>query len=306
MPLSLPTITIIVPYFNKWTRTKYLLESLNYQEGAEGIFDVIIIDDGSDPPIGSFIKKTYLFPLQIIYQNNSGRSAARNSGLHMAKGEVVLFIDDDIILPPSFIRKHSEIHAKRKNVFVHNPIYDLPEYTLLSNPENGEYYDFLKIKTPGKSLGKRLSLNAVFDNREQFEKTGRMSRLEKLITEILLTEGTESLRWIGCVGGSISICRKTALKFGGFDMNFKVWGGEDFEFGYRLIKAGLEIVYDRDNRIYHITHAHKNPDSERNAGFDYFYQKHEDPFILELYQYIYNKSLKPKDFLERRISYESG
>jgi GT2 family glycosyltransferase len=48
--------------------------------------------------------------LRPIYQDQSGPSIARNHGASLARGEVILFLDDDILAEPVMLERHWEIH----------------------------------------------------------------------------------------------------------------------------------------------------------------------------------------------------
>jgi hypothetical protein len=51
--------------------------------------------------------------------------------------------------------------------------------------------------------------------------------------------------------GNVSLRRQDFLQVGGFDPDFRGYGGEDFELGYRLLQAGVEFIADRKARAYH-------------------------------------------------------
>jgi GT2 family glycosyltransferase len=53
--------------------------------------------------------------LRCIRQENAGPAAARNNGFRVATGDIVLFVDDDIIVPSDIIQKHIEAHLSHAN-----------------------------------------------------------------------------------------------------------------------------------------------------------------------------------------------
>lgn len=90
-------ITVIIPCFN---REKYIgrsIESVLLQTGVNT--EIIVVDDGSTDDSKTEVKK---FGEQIEYVRieNSGACAARNVGLKLAKGDLVLFLDSDDFLEP--------------------------------------------------------------------------------------------------------------------------------------------------------------------------------------------------------------
>lgn len=96
-----PLISIIIPVHNRHTDLNKSVASILAQDYPEDKMEVFIIDDGSQPPISvsSFSKS-----VQVIRQNKSGDTAARNLGASRARGEYLFFTDSDCICSPTAIR----------------------------------------------------------------------------------------------------------------------------------------------------------------------------------------------------------
>lgn len=94
-----PKITIIVPVYNAEKYVRETLDSLKSQTMKD--FEVLMIDDGS--PDGSpAILDEYAQAdsrFRVIHKENGGVSSARNLGLREAKGEWLIFVDADDLLP---------------------------------------------------------------------------------------------------------------------------------------------------------------------------------------------------------------
>jgi len=290
-------VSIIVPYYNKWPRFKYTLESLRLQSAARQLLEIIVIDDGSQTPLEHLVREL-LGPdrsiprLKIVRTTNRGRSAARNAGAAAASGEILLFVDDDFILPPDFIDKHAAVHAaSKKPIFAHGKIYDLPEFTTVMDPETGERFNMASaaLQNRGRS-GPRLALDQIFGHWDRFtEAHQRLSRLEKLIQRTLGEAELKPCHWVGCVGGNMSVRKTDFMAAGGYDERFIAWGGEDFELGYRLNRLGVDAVYLGDIQAYHITHAHRDHKEDLEVSKRYFIDKHQDACIDYLYDFIQNQ-----------------
>ena len=93
-------ISIIVPCYNAQKYLPACLDSLIAQRMED--FEVILIDDGSKDDTAeiaaAYVQRDARFSL--IRQENAGVSAARNTGLDAARGEWILFVDADDLLPP--------------------------------------------------------------------------------------------------------------------------------------------------------------------------------------------------------------
>lgn len=107
-------VSIIIPLYNVEEYIEETLESIINQTMDN--FEIIIIDDGSTDK-SSVIIERYLKMynnINYIYQKNSGPGKARNRGLEIARGEYIVFVDSDDILPEDAILKRYN-DAKQSN-----------------------------------------------------------------------------------------------------------------------------------------------------------------------------------------------
>lgn len=99
--------SIIVPVFNRPDEVDELLESLLSQEEKD--FEVIIVEDGSQVPCKKVCDKyANRLDLHYYYKDNSGPGQSRNYGAERAKGDYLLILDSDVVLPKGYIRAVSE------------------------------------------------------------------------------------------------------------------------------------------------------------------------------------------------------
>ena len=94
----MPRVSVIIPTYNRSDLLKDAIASVLSQNYSD--YEIIIVDDGSTDDTQAVVS-SYKSP-KIIYffQNNCGRSAARNSGISLARGEYIAFLDsDDIFMP---------------------------------------------------------------------------------------------------------------------------------------------------------------------------------------------------------------
>ena len=76
--------------------------------------EIVVVDDGSAieaAPVVSARKPQPGFTLKCLRQENAGPAAARNLGFATSHGDLVIFIDDDILVPPELVGQHVEAHA---------------------------------------------------------------------------------------------------------------------------------------------------------------------------------------------------
>lgn len=95
--------SVIVPVFNRPDEVDELLSSLCTQTLKD--FEVIIVEDGSSVPCAEVVRR-YDGRLDVHYyaKPNSGPSQSRNYGMERAKGEYVIILDSDVVLPEGYLQ----------------------------------------------------------------------------------------------------------------------------------------------------------------------------------------------------------
>jgi glycosyltransferase involved in cell wall biosynthesis len=91
-----PLVTVIAASYNGERFLREALTSVFAQDFDS--FEVVFVDDGSEDGTAEIAQS---FPLRYVYQPNQGLPAARNSGLSLARGRFIAFVDDDDLLPPT-------------------------------------------------------------------------------------------------------------------------------------------------------------------------------------------------------------
>jgi glycosyltransferase involved in cell wall biosynthesis len=101
-----PSISVIIPTFNRSQHLRACLESLKSLRYPADRFEIIVVDDGSREPIKT-IADTFRdsLPVSVIAQANAGPAKARNRGLEAATGELIAFTDDDCRPRPEWLEE---------------------------------------------------------------------------------------------------------------------------------------------------------------------------------------------------------
>jgi glycosyltransferase involved in cell wall biosynthesis len=95
--------SIIVPVYNRPDEVDELLESLSNQTLKD--FEVIIVEDGSVNPCKDVCDKyAGILALHYYAKENSGPGQSRNYGVERAKGEYVIILDSDVVLPTGYLK----------------------------------------------------------------------------------------------------------------------------------------------------------------------------------------------------------
>ncbi|MBD3367958.1 MAG: glycosyltransferase [Candidatus Eisenbacteria bacterium] len=150
------TVSVVIPTHGRRGLLERTLASLAVQTHPPERMEVVVADDASPDDTRAFLS-TLETPWRLItavHETNRGRSAARNTALERATGDVVLFVDDDMRCEPGLVERHVACHkAHPDTAFVG---------TALSDPELGRstvasFYDGMGVNrlSPGSRIPAR-------------------------------------------------------------------------------------------------------------------------------------------------------
>lgn len=113
-------VSIVIPTYNC---RRWLGEAINSALNQTYPYcEIIIVDDGSTDGTGEWVQREYGNHIRYVWQENSGRGAARNRGLAMAQGDYIQFLDADDLIAPTKIADHVgflEAHSEFAAVYGH-------------------------------------------------------------------------------------------------------------------------------------------------------------------------------------------
>lgn len=209
----MPTISVIVPTYNRLGRLQALLAGLERQTVGCAAFEVLVVSDGSTDGTDEYLRNLET-PLRLtpVFQPNSGVAATRNHGAQRAQGELIIFIDDDSLPVPELIEAHLAGH--------HGVI--------------------------GKNIVLGPSLTPT-DTRLLPWVRWEQAMLEKQYAA--LQSGVWEVSSRQFYTGNVSMARAVLLEVGGFDERFR--RAEDVELGYRLAQFGVQFVFNPAAIVYH-------------------------------------------------------
>jgi glycosyltransferase involved in cell wall biosynthesis len=107
--MGVPLVSVIIPAFNSGA---YLDETLRSAAGqTHGALEVIVVDDGSNDASVEAIAAR--FPgVQYVRQVNAGGNVARNTGLRLAQGDFIAFLDHDDVWEPDKLEVQLAVAAR--------------------------------------------------------------------------------------------------------------------------------------------------------------------------------------------------
>lgn len=94
--------SVIIPVYNRPDEIDELLASLTLQTYID--FEIIVVEDGSRVSCKEVVEKySKSLTLLYVYQENTGPGISRNRGALMARGEYLIFLDSDCVVPPHYL-----------------------------------------------------------------------------------------------------------------------------------------------------------------------------------------------------------
>lgn len=110
-----PFFTVIVPTYN---RSKTVVEAIDsVLDQTFDDYELIVVDDGSTDQTAEILSQRYAdSQINYVYQRNRGKAGVRNTGIKLALGEYLAFLDSDDKWKPeklerqaAFIREHEDV-----------------------------------------------------------------------------------------------------------------------------------------------------------------------------------------------------
>lgn len=107
-------VSVIVPTFNKATQLETTLELLLNQDLDDNSYEVVVVNNNSTDDTKALLDRlSDKYPnLRYVSEMKKGPAAARNRGIIESRGDLLIFIDDDMRVTTDHIRMHMEFHKK--------------------------------------------------------------------------------------------------------------------------------------------------------------------------------------------------
>ena len=209
--MSNTAVSIVIPVKDQIQYLQELLKSIHQHAPADIPYEVIVVDDGSQPPLQN---DALPLPCRVIrIETSGGPAAARNCGAQAACGTILFFMDADVKYAPGVIEK------------VCATLEEHPDAAALS------------------------FINQSFTKGDSFIRSyGAL--IERFWFIAMLGNSGDVGNILGVTSRNGAV-RKTAFEaVGGFDDRFKTNAHEDYDFGKRL-SAVYPVLLTRTPTIYH-------------------------------------------------------
>lgn len=208
-------VSVVIATFNRQDLLRRLLMQLDDQTIDPSRYEVIAVDDGSKEDTRVALKELKTkYALRIERQENAGAAVARQKGVDLARGRVIVIVDDDMQVKPVFLENHLKRHAEGPS--------DRTVVLGRLRPDQ---------KLAEMPLFERFYARVLAKHADDF------------------AAGKQEVRGHHMYTGNVSFSRKLFLEAGGFDPQFRAL--EDEELGIRFEKAGARFVFANDAESIH-------------------------------------------------------
>ena len=207
-------VSVVIPTLNRAEILSTTIDLIEQQTASTDSYEVLVIDNNSkDHTQEVLAQKAAKYPnLRSFMQLRKGAAPTRNVGIREALGDIILFIDDDILAEPNLIENHLKYHAENPGSSVIGTV---------TSPWEDSHEPFLRyLRDQGIFNPYSITCNRPMDF--SYYHTGNVSTSRKVLQEV-----------------------------GGFDEGFFVYGMEDIELGYRLEKSGCRMTPGPEARARH-------------------------------------------------------
>ena len=216
-------LSIIIATYNNAKSLERTLLSVAKQDADSGIWECVIVNNNSTDDtalrVSEFTKECSNLNIRLVDEPQQGLSHARNRGVAEAKGDILVFIDDDETINEGFVSAYIDLFHNQ-GAFAASGVVEV-------------CYDSRRPKWMSHYTEKMI---------------GNPFNLGDSVTSIISS--------VTPAGGNMAFNREVFNLYGGFDANLgrrgnELFGGEENEFFDRLRNLGERVFYTPKAIVYH-------------------------------------------------------
>jgi GT2 family glycosyltransferase len=231
------TVSVVIPAYQCQSSLDLTLAALSRQTYPPELLEVVVVDDGSQPPLQ--LPKRRPDRCRIVRPPHGwGRANALHHGARESTGEVIHWLDADMLVYPAHIEAQARWHDR------------LPYAVTLGAKrfvavQPGDRNWPTVDEVAGGGAIERLFAGVPSTGHDYVER--QIARTDRL-------RAADHLGFLAHVGATAALRRELYEATGGLDTSLRL--GEDTEFGYRLSQAGAVFIPEPRARSWHLGASH--------------------------------------------------
>jgi len=289
---SAPAVSVVVRSKDEAPRLRLALSSL---AGQTIPVEVVVVDDGSSDETASVIAAASraMNLTSRRHPTAQGRSAASNAGVEMASGDIVLFMDGDILAAPDMAERHLAEHVRSRGAVVRGETWHLRQTRFFRDPEIGDPMPGEERRVTAMPEAECVRLRVTRAQIEQdfcaittrgqpgiYPGAGPRRLYELEMAALSADEACPTI-WAAASGHNLSVQRSALRSVGGLDPGMT--HNEHRRLALALAEAGLPLRLARGARSYHMTHQRGWRDPLLHTGWlETFYARYPYPAVALL------------------------
>jgi glycosyltransferase involved in cell wall biosynthesis len=266
-----PRVSVCIPVRNGAGQLQHTFRNL-IERTAYPIdnFEVIVGNHGSTDATADILRewcgKFAGLKVVDVPWTSANRSLVRNRMIDASSGEVIVFIDHDILVPPNFVGEHARLHDAQPSSLIAGMTYGKGIFA----QQLGDFVAKLDLDNIGAAESTLAARPEMADSRTHPEmmQAGSGDALVELKAQLVPAR----LCWT-C---NVSVERKDIDACGRFDEWYDSWGVEDDDFAQQFLVKDKGMLFSRDAWAFHVPHAFDMWTSivSWRKNFDYFFSKY--------------------------------
>lgn len=262
------SLSVIIPAYNSENTIGKTLLSLQAQNNGvlSSNIEVVIVDDASKVPLSEIIDTSkFPFAVTIIRLNaNMGASTARKIGTSVARGDILIYLDSDIVLSADYLREHMV-----RNMIIPNGVFVslkenvrpdesiLKEQSIVKGLPVPDYSKDLRVH---KIVKKGAVGSYGVDKDEEVEILESTNYFKSFFGSRVF--GIYDLSCM-VISHNFSVRKQTIMAADPFSREFTGWGMEDVYLGLKLVCGGNFVIPVLSAGVYHIDHDPRSGSEEK-------------------------------------------
>jgi GT2 family glycosyltransferase len=211
-----PRVSIVIPVHDQLECTKLCLESLDRFAPAESGVEIVVVDNGSRDGTAEMLATCPRLRV-VTNASNRGFPAAANQGIEAARGDVILFLNNDTVVTEGFVERLERALAESSDTGLVGP---------LTNRIRGIQQD------PGATYS-------------------TLDEMHAYAASVAAKNAGRTLEVAQIMGFCMAVRRRVLDRIGGFDERFGVGNYDDDDLCLRARRAGFRIRVALDAFVHH-------------------------------------------------------